>query len=162
MSVVLDSVSVMIFFKVNWPKIESVARPSSSSSRGPSSWWLLPAKSFASWQKYTSWWWRTSFFQTLLPPPSSILHQKLPATSEGVFKINFNALCRNQCQLLMDIRRIHNCMSKNENHKNLADQIAWVFIICEVYIYHLRKNKEKSLVFLVLNKAVWMTCRIND
>ena len=44
--------------------------------------------------------------------------------------------------------------NKNENHKNLADQIAWVFIICEVYIYYLRENKEKSLVFLVINKAV--------
>ena len=34
-------------------------------------------------------------FSNFIASPSSILHQKLPATSEGVFKINFNALCRN-------------------------------------------------------------------
>ena len=34
-------------------------------------------------------------FSNFIASPSSILHQKLPATSEGVFKINFNVLCRN-------------------------------------------------------------------
>ena len=139
-----------------------MARPSSSSSRGPSSWWLLPAKSFASWQKYTSWWWRTSFFQTLLPPPLLSCIKNFQRQAKVFLK---SILMHSaECQLLMDIRRIHNCMSMVLITKMKITKIwptklpgcllyaKFKFLICE----------RTSLVFLVINKAVWMTCRIND
>ena len=41
----------------------------------------------------------------------------------------------------------HGTNNKNENHKNLADQIAWVFIFCEVYIYTQQGEKFSVLSY---------------